>query len=267
MIRHRFTILLTALFLLLAVSPLLAVLSPHPLLTEGLVSSTLCVRNGAIGRRTEIENVLFPRGLPRVVLFIDDLDRCPPARVVEVLEATQLLVKTRLFVVVMAMVPAASAGVVFTVDPGGADGSARVEVVEGLGESLVSGQRTPDAFVIDRSGSMRKKLAKHEGATKAELVARELEATLARLEPPARFLLVAFGDEPTAFATKAVKAIKKLFEHPPANYNPMFRHHCLDALANIQGAAACDYFRKILRDEQRQIVITKLNDLIKRYCG
>jgi hypothetical protein len=46
---------------------------------------------------------LFPRGPARVALFIDDLDRCPPQRVVEVLEATQLLVKTRLFVVVLAL--------------------------------------------------------------------------------------------------------------------------------------------------------------------
>lgn len=46
---------------------------------------------------------LFPRGDPRVILLIDDLDRCPPDKVVEVLEAAQLLVKTRLFVVVIAM--------------------------------------------------------------------------------------------------------------------------------------------------------------------
>ncbi len=46
---------------------------------------------------------LFPRGPARVALFIDDLDRCPPDRVVEVLEATQLLLKTRLFVVVLAL--------------------------------------------------------------------------------------------------------------------------------------------------------------------
>lgn len=45
----------------------------------------------------------FPRGPARIVLFIDDLDRCPPDRVVEVLEAVQLLVKTPLFVVVLAM--------------------------------------------------------------------------------------------------------------------------------------------------------------------
>jgi pyruvate,water dikinase len=50
-------------------------------------------------------------------------------------------------VVVMAMVPATTAGVVFTIDPGGDDG-ARVEAVEGLGESLVSGERTPSAWVV-----------------------------------------------------------------------------------------------------------------------
>lgn len=50
-------------------------------------------------------------------------------------------------VVFMRMVPATTAGVVFTADPGGGDG-ARVEAVEGLGESLVSGQRTPSAWVV-----------------------------------------------------------------------------------------------------------------------
>ncbi len=45
----------------------------------------------------------FPRGPARVVLYIDDLDRCPPNRVVEVLEAVQLLLKTPLFVVVLAI--------------------------------------------------------------------------------------------------------------------------------------------------------------------
>lgn len=45
----------------------------------------------------------FPRGAPRIILEIDDLDRCPPEQVVEVFEATQLLVKTKLFVVVLAM--------------------------------------------------------------------------------------------------------------------------------------------------------------------
>ena len=50
-------------------------------------------------------------------------------------------------VVVMQMIPATTAGVVFTADPGGSDG-ARVEAVDGLGESLVSGRRTPSAWVV-----------------------------------------------------------------------------------------------------------------------
>ncbi len=45
----------------------------------------------------------FPRGEARVILYIDDLDRCPPNRVVEVLESVQLLLKTTLFVVVLAI--------------------------------------------------------------------------------------------------------------------------------------------------------------------
>src|ERR1041384_5499761 len=51
----------------------------------------------------EKKREMFPRGIPRVVLFVDDLDRCPPSTVVQVLEAAQLLVKTELFVVVIAM--------------------------------------------------------------------------------------------------------------------------------------------------------------------
>lgn len=46
---------------------------------------------------------VFPRGKPRIILYIDDLDRCPPSRVVEVLEAVQLLLNTELFVVVLGL--------------------------------------------------------------------------------------------------------------------------------------------------------------------
>ncbi len=55
--------------------------------------------------KNKIETIqkIFPRGPARVVLYIDDLDRCPPHKVVEVLEAVQLLVKTSLFIVVLAI--------------------------------------------------------------------------------------------------------------------------------------------------------------------
>jgi uncharacterized caspase-like protein len=45
----------------------------------------------------------FPRGKPRVILYIDDLDRCPPSRVVEALEAVQLLLNTKLFIVILGL--------------------------------------------------------------------------------------------------------------------------------------------------------------------
>lgn len=61
------------------------------LLSDGMLDS----------RQSEI----FPRGTPRIVLFVDDLDRCEQDTVVEVIEALQLLVKTKLFVAVVAIDP------------------------------------------------------------------------------------------------------------------------------------------------------------------
>ncbi|MGW6623370.1 P-loop NTPase fold protein [Nocardia sp. NPDC055002] len=43
--------------------------------------------------------------IDRIVLYIDDLDRCPPDRVVQLLEAIHLLLAVRLFVVVVAVDP------------------------------------------------------------------------------------------------------------------------------------------------------------------
>ncbi|HET8641981.1 MAG TPA: PEP/pyruvate-binding domain-containing protein, partial [Pseudonocardiaceae bacterium] len=56
-------------------------------------------------------------------------------------------------VVVMRMVAARLAGVAFTVDPGGAADRIRVEAVPGLAESLVSGERTPDVWLVPRTGN------------------------------------------------------------------------------------------------------------------
>ncbi|MGI9624421.1 MAG: PEP/pyruvate-binding domain-containing protein, partial [Acidimicrobiales bacterium] len=54
-------------------------------------------------------------------------------------------------VVVMQMLDPSEAGVLFTADPGGTDDAVRLEVVQGLGEQLVSGDTTPDAYVIERA--------------------------------------------------------------------------------------------------------------------
>ncbi len=54
-------------------------------------------------------------------------------------------------VILMDMAPADHAGVLFTRDPQGEAGTARIEVVRGLGEALVSGRVTPDDYRIDRA--------------------------------------------------------------------------------------------------------------------
>ena len=56
-------------------------------------------------RKEKYKKLMFPRGRPRIVLMVDDLDRCDPANVIDVLEALQLLVKITLIVVVVAIDP------------------------------------------------------------------------------------------------------------------------------------------------------------------
>jgi pyruvate,water dikinase len=58
-------------------------------------------------------------------------------------------------VVVMRMVDAVRAGVVFTVDPSSAGSNLRVEAVDGLAEDLVSGLVTPEAYVLPRIAAHR----------------------------------------------------------------------------------------------------------------
>ena len=58
-------------------------------------------------------------------------------------------------VVVMRLVEAERAGVVFTVDPAGSENDLRIEAVDGLAEQLVSGEVTPEAYVLPRSPARR----------------------------------------------------------------------------------------------------------------
>ena len=71
-------------------------------------------------------------------------------------------------VLVQHMVPAQSAGVMFTVSPLSTDGSEfLIESTFGLGEALVSGRATPDKYVLGRNGDGSfKMLAEEIGAKK-----------------------------------------------------------------------------------------------------
>jgi WD40 repeat protein/predicted KAP-like P-loop ATPase len=54
-------------------------------------------------QKIEVLKRHFPRGPARIVLYIDDLDRCPPDKVVQVLEAVQLLLNTNIFIIILAI--------------------------------------------------------------------------------------------------------------------------------------------------------------------
>ena len=58
----------------------------------------------ATGGTTEEERLLLPR-IDRIVLYIDDLDRCPEDKVVDVLQAVHLLLAFPLFVVIVGVDP------------------------------------------------------------------------------------------------------------------------------------------------------------------
>jgi len=58
-------------------------------------------------------------------------------------------------IVIMRLVDAERAGVVFTVNPAGSGSDLRIEAVEGLAEQLVSGEVTPEAYVLPRSAAHR----------------------------------------------------------------------------------------------------------------
>jgi len=75
-------------------------------------------------------------------------------------------------VVVQKMVEAEKAGVVFTVDPVQRRRDQMiVEAVFGLGEQVVSGEVTPDHYVVDRSGAAKRALTPNGGVlTPDELV-------------------------------------------------------------------------------------------------
>jgi hypothetical protein len=68
------------------------------------VSDDLRTLSGLVADYNRSAEGQQPGGPPnRIVLYIDDLDRCPPARVLEVLEAVHLLLAFPLFVVVVAV--------------------------------------------------------------------------------------------------------------------------------------------------------------------
>jgi pyruvate, water dikinase len=79
-------------------------------------------------------------------------------------------------VVVQRMVDAEKAGVLFTVDPVQRRRDQMiVEAVNGLGEQVVSGEVTPDHYVTDRAGSLKRSTLPNGGVLAAEELTRLAE--------------------------------------------------------------------------------------------
>jgi len=85
-------------------------------------------------------------------------------------------------VIVQQMVPAETAGVAFSADPvSGRRGIAVVAAVRGLGEALVSGEKTGDTFQVDRTGCIVQRAAAETALTDSQVVAvANLARTAAR---------------------------------------------------------------------------------------
>jgi hypothetical protein len=100
--------------------------------------------NDALTNRTP------PRVFERIVLYIDDLDRCPPDRVVEVLQAVHMLLSFRLFVVFVAVdarwVTCALREVYeHQLDKGG--GARAGDVLPGMGQNAVADMATAEDYM------------------------------------------------------------------------------------------------------------------------
>ena len=111
------------------------------------------------------------------------------ARATHYRESTAAAAEPAMHVVVQRMVDARVAGVVFTADPASARRDLLViDAVAGLGESLVSGQATPDHYAIDSAGQrIRTQLAgEHPLLNEAEIAgiaAGARQAALAEGQP------------------------------------------------------------------------------------
>ncbi len=130
---------------------------------QAIGAGKVAVRSSAIGEDSadasfagQYETILNVEGEQALV---EAIEHC--LRSIQNVHATSYknskadLIDVEMAVVVQRMVPAAIAGVLFTADP---VTSARqhivIDAVSGLGEKLVSGETTPDHYVLDRNGKL-----------------------------------------------------------------------------------------------------------------
>ena len=115
-------------------------------------------------------------------------------------------------VVVERLVPAQAAGVAFTANPvTGARDEMMINAAWGLGEAVVSGQVTPDTFVINKQTGV---IASQEIASKEVMTVRSHEGTCEEPVPAGKRKQAALEPAQVAELARLGAAIEQLYGHP-----------------------------------------------------
>ncbi|MFN8422443.1 MAG: PEP/pyruvate-binding domain-containing protein [Anaerolineae bacterium] len=118
----------------------------------------------------------------------------------------------RLAVVVQALVPAETAGILFTANPlTGARDEVMISAAWGLGEAVVGGQVTPDTFVVDKATH---EIRRADVADKAVQTVRTTGGTREIAVPPALRRAPSLSPESAAELSRLGARIEDLFGQP-----------------------------------------------------
>ncbi len=127
--------------------------------------------------------------------------------------------KVGIAVPVQAMVQAEASGVMFTVEPLTSDkAKILIEAIFGLGEAIVSGDVTPDQYLLSKEDLkiLDKKVSRQEWqlVRNSKLPAGQLEGTVKIAVPPAKQALQKLTDDEIVALAKLGKMIEDLYQLP-----------------------------------------------------
>ncbi len=127
--------------------------------------------------------------------------------------------KVGIAVPVQAMVQSETSGVLFTVEPLTSDKTKiLIEAIFGLGEAIVSGDVTPDQYLLTKKGLkiLDKKISKQEWqlVRNSKLSPTQLEGTIKVSIPPAKQALQKLTDHEIVALAKLGKVIEDLYQFP-----------------------------------------------------
>lgn len=115
-------------------------------------------------------------------------------------------------VVVQKMVPSSSSGIMFTLNPSNGDLSKiAIESSWGLGETIVGGLVTPDAFLVDK---VTYEILQRRASKKSKELAIVGDRMQQRAIPPDRQDALSLSDEQVLELAKSAKAIERLYGSP-----------------------------------------------------